>query len=361
MALVEVKNITKSFGHGHTVLDNITFTVPDNTFFTLLGPSGCGKTTLLRIIAGLENPDEGIITIGGRDVSRIAPARRNIAMVFQSYALYPHMTVFNNIATPLRLRGVKDREIQRRVAETAELLGIRNHLKKRPGPLSGGERQRVALARALVRKPDVFLMDEPLSNLDALLRERTRTELKMLFSRIGATVIYVTHDQVEAMAMSDMIVVLHDGAIQQTGSPLDIYAHPENQFVAGFVGSPRMNFLRAVLHEDALVFHSGRSLPVPERFRHTGGEFPQNVTVGFRPEDAAFDGNGVEFAGNILAVEALGFQTIVSVDTPEGEVKILSTRHDYERRMSVSFSVPQDKIHLFSDPEGRICGRHVKR
>ena len=192
MALVEINGISKSFGRQKHVLRDVSFEVPDGTFFTLLGPSGCGKTTLLRIIAGLEEPDEGMVMLRGQNITPLVPAKRNVAMVFQSYALYPHMTVFKNIATPLRLRNAGEDEIKRRVRETAKLLRISEHLEKRPGTLSGGERQRVALARALVREPDVFLMDEPLSNLDALLRERTRTELKMLFSRIGATVIYVT-------------------------------------------------------------------------------------------------------------------------------------------------------------------------
>jgi multiple sugar transport system ATP-binding protein len=357
MAQVEVRNVLKSFGRRRPVLQDVSFTVPERTFFTLLGPSGCGKTTLLRIIAGLETPDEGAVSIRGREVSRLPPAKRNVSMVFQSYALYPHMTVFNNIATPLRLRKIKEEEVRRRVRETAKLLGITDHLEKRPSILSGGERQRVALARALVREPEVFLMDEPLSNLDALLRERTRTELKMLFSRVGATVIYVTHDQVEAMAMSDMIVVLHNGAIQQAGSPLEIYRHPANRFVAGFVGSPRMNFLQVKIRGTTLVFDSGRSFPIPERLVQSMTVLPEVATFGFRPEDVQSDGDGIGFSGEVLAVEALGFQSIVSIRTPEGDVKILSTRHDHEKSDPISFSVPEEKVHLFSGPEGKAWSR----
>ncbi|UCD58879.1 MAG: ABC transporter ATP-binding protein [Candidatus Hydrogenedentota bacterium] len=352
MALVEVKNISKSFGRRKRVLQNVSFEVPDRTFFTLLGPSGCGKTTLLRIIAGLEIPDEGTVAIRGRDITRVPPSRRNVSMVFQSYALYPHMTVFRNIATPLRLRNVKEDEIERRVRETAELLGIGDHLEKRPGPLSGGERQRVALARALVREPDVFLMDEPLSNLDALLRERTRTELKVLFSRVGATVIYVTHDQVEAMAMSDIVVVLHDGRIQQAGPPIEIYRRPANEFVAGFVGSPRMNFFTVRQRGETLVFVSGRSFPIPERFEKATTDFPETATCGFRPEDARFDEKGIEFSGEILAVEALGPQSVISVRMPEGDAKIVSSSHVLKKSGTISFSVSEDKIHLFHRPGG---------
>ncbi len=352
MALVEVTNISKSFGRQKHVLQNVSFEVPNKTFFTLLGPSGCGKTTLLRIIAGLEFPDEGAVSIAKRDITRLPPPKRNIAMVFQSYALYPHMTVFNNVATPLKLRGIKEDEVKRRVREKADLLQITEHLEKSPGLLSGGERQRVALARALVREPEVFLMDEPLSNLDALLREKTRTELKMLFSRIGATVVYVTHDQVEAMAMSDMVAVLHDGRIQQMGSPTEIYLHPANDFVAGFVGSPRMNFFAVKPEEGSLVFENGRSIPIPERFRVAPAETPESATLGFRPEDARPEGTGIEFSGTVMAVEALGPQSVVLARTPEGNAKIVSSSEERKESEHVSFVVPEDKIHLFRQPEG---------
>ncbi len=352
MALIEIRNISKSFGRRKQVLRNVSFEVPDGTFFTLLGPSGCGKTTLLRIIAGLEVPDEGAVAIGGRDITRLPPARRNVSMVFQSYALYPHMTVYKNIATPLRLRNMNEDEIERLVKETADLLEITEHLEKRPGPLSGGERQRVALARALVRHPEAFLMDEPLSNLDALLRERTRTELKMLFSRIGATVIYVTHDQVEAMAMSDVVAVLHEGRIQQAGPPAEIYRSPANEFVAGFVGSPRMNFFTVRPQEGTLVFQSGRSVPIPERFRKAATAPPEAAAFGFRPEDVGFDGRGIEFSGEILAVEPLGNRSVILVRTPEGEARVVSSPDLKQESGAISFSVPEENIHLFRRPGG---------
>lgn len=351
MATVKAEHISKTFGNLR-VLDNVSFEAPDGVFFTLLGPSGCGKTTLLRIIAGLERPDEGRVRIGGRDVTRLAPARRNVSMVFQSYALYPHMSVFRNIATPLRLRNVAEQEVERRVRETAELLEIQRHLESRPGVLSGGERQRVALARALVREPEAFLMDEPLSNLDALLRERTRTELKMLFSRIGATVIYVTHDQVEAMAMSDVISVLHQGRIQQAGPPTEIYRHPANQFVAGFVGSPRMNFFPVSVQEGELVFEGGRSIAIPRRFLNAQADMPESAVFGFRPEDIAFDEKGIEFTGRIMAIEALGPQSVVLVKAPEGEAKLVVSSLEQKKSEPITFHVPEEKIHLFRQPGG---------
>jgi multiple sugar transport system ATP-binding protein len=352
MPSIEVKNVSKSFGPRTHVLQNVSFEVPDCTFFTLLGPSGCGKTTLLRIIAGLEMPDEGSIAVGGKDITSLAPAKRNISMVFQSYALYPHLTVFKNIATPLRLRNAPEDEIGSRVQEAAELLDITEHLHKRPGVLSGGERQRVALARAIVREPDVFLMDEPLSNLDALLRERMRTELKMLFERIGATVIYVTHDQVEAMAMSDVVAVLHEGQIQQAGQPQQIYDTPANEYVAGFVGSPRMNFLKVRVQDDALAFESGRRVPIPDRFRKGLSDLPEAATLGFRPEDVRFSEPGLRFAGEVLAVETLGPQSVILANTREGEMRALARADRPSKAASISLFVPEEKVHLFSHPGG---------
>lgn len=351
MALVEISNVSKTFGKRKEVLHDISFRVPDRTFFTLLGPSGCGKSTLLKIIAGLEAPDGGTVAIGGRDITRLSPARRNISMVFQSYALYPHLSVFQNIATPLKLRKTPKDEIERRVKATAELLQISEHLEKRPGPLSGGERQRVALARALVREPDVFLMDEPLSNLDALLRERTRMELKMLFSRIEATVIYVTHDQVEAMAMSDVVAVLHQGTIQQAGPPIEIYRNPANEFVAGFVGSPRMNFFPVGIRAGKLIFDSGRELDIPSPFRSIA-DLPKQATLGFRPEDAGLTEPGMEFSGEVRAVEDLGPQAVALVQTREGEAKMILSGGAAARAATLKFYVPEEKVHLFRRPDG---------
>jgi multiple sugar transport system ATP-binding protein len=360
MAQIEVQNIEKHFRKGIPVLQDVSFRVADHSFFTLLGPSGCGKSTLLKIIAGLEFPDQGSVAIAGRDVTRLPPPKRNIAMVFQSYALYPHLTVFKNIATPLKLRKVPEAEIRRRVKETAELLQITDHLEKKPGPLSGGERQRVALARALVREPDVFLMDEPLSNLDALLREKTRVELKMLFSRLGATVIYVTHDQVEAMAMSDVVAVMNEGRIQQAGPPSEIYRNPASEFVAGFVGSPRMNFFPVELLHGNIRFSNGRMIDIPGPF-HSIAKLPEEMTLGFRPEDARLEGPGIKFSGEVQTVEELGSQAVAFVKIAEGEAKIILQAHGRNAGGRLDFFVPEDTIHLFHKKDGTALAQESRQ
>ncbi|MFA6093685.1 MAG: ABC transporter ATP-binding protein [Elusimicrobiota bacterium] len=244
MAEVKIVDIQKTFegAQKRTLLD-INFTVKDTEFVSLLGPSGCGKTTLLRIIAGLEEQDSGQVHIGGKDMSRVNPRDRDMAFVFQNYALYPHFTVEENISLGLKLRKVPAPDIRKRVGETAAMLGLEKYLERRPKALSGGQRQRVALARALVRNPKVFLLDEPLSNLDARLRDKTRGELKLLFKKVRGTVIYVTHDQIEAMTLSDRIVILREGVIQQIGTPDEIYTRPANTFVATFIGTPPMNLV----------------------------------------------------------------------------------------------------------------------
>lgn len=273
MAEVEARALTKAFATGKKVLDCVSFAARDGEFLSLLGPSGCGKTTLLRIIAGLDSPDRGSVWIGGRDVSLESPKDRDVAMVFQSYALYPHMSVEENIAMGLRLRGASREDIRARVDRAASKLGLSELLARRPGTLSGGQRQRVALARAMVRRPKVFLLDEPLSNLDALLREKTRAELKMLFRELQSTAIYVTHDQIEAMTLSDKVVVLNAGRIQQIGTPREIYHKPANTFVAGFLGSPAMNVFPLAAAESA-------GLVAPKRMPPAG-----RWLCGVRPED----------------------------------------------------------------------------
>src|SRR5579875_3686274 len=258
MASVTLKNLTKRFGRV-TAVNDVSLDIHDGEFIILLGPSGCGKSTLLYSIAGLEDISGGEIYIGERLMNRVPPKARNIAMVFQDYALYPHMNVYDNMAFGLKLRKANRAEIDRRVQEAATLLGIEHLLERRPRELSGGQRQRVALGRAIVREPDVFLMDEPLSNLDAILRVQMRAEISKLHSRLQTTFIYVTHDQVEAMTMGDRIVILRDGVIQQVGTPQDVYAAPANVFVAGFIGTPSMNLLRGTLAAQggALYFDTG--------------------------------------------------------------------------------------------------------
>jgi ABC-type sugar transport system ATPase subunit len=273
MAEVNVLNVQKTFeGAPRPVLKDISFRVGNAEFVSLLGPSGCGKTTMLRIIAGLEEQTAGSVAIGGRDVGRMAPRDRDMSFVFQNYALYPHFSVRDNISLGLKLRKVPGAEIEKRVASISDMLGLEALLERKPRALSGGQRQRVALARALIREPQVFLLDEPLSNLDAKLRDKTRGELKMLFKRVKGTVIYVTHDQVEAMTMSDKIVIMHDGMIQQVGTPNEIYEKPANVFVATFIGTPQMNIAPAA----ALTALGLRLPPPPAGARET--------ECGIRPE-----------------------------------------------------------------------------
>jgi multiple sugar transport system ATP-binding protein len=290
MASVTLKGVSKRFGNVVAV-DNVNLDIPDRQFIVLVGPSGCGKTTVLRMVAGLEEITEGEIHIGDRLVNDVAPKDRDIAMVFQNYALYPHMNVYENMAFALKLRKFPKAEIDRRVKETARLLGIEGLLQRKPKALSGGQRQRVAVGRAIVREPKVFLMDEPLSNLDAKLRVQMRAELSKLHNRLQTTVIYVTHDQTEAMTMGDWIVVMKDGRVQQIGAPLEVYEYPVNMFVAGFIGSPAMNFLKAHLESAGGEFYADFGsfrLPLPQEMRGAErfGEYAgREVILGIRPED----------------------------------------------------------------------------
>ncbi|TVP80542.1 sn-glycerol-3-phosphate ABC transporter ATP-binding protein UgpC [Thioalkalivibrio sp.] len=321
MAEVEFEQVHKAFG-GHTVIPALDLQVRDGELLVLLGPSGCGKSTLLRLLAGLEAATGGEIRIGGRAVNRLGPRERNIAMVFQNYALYPHKTVRGNLEFPLRMRGMRRGERDRRVAEAARALGLDAVLDKRPAELSGGQRQRVAMGRAIVREPDVFLMDEPLSNLDARLRVQIRAEIGALQRRIGVTTLYVTHDQVEAMTLGDRVAVMRDGVIQQIGPPAALYEHPANLFVAGFLGSPAMN-----LFEPAFEQRDGA------RWMQLGGDWirlpegvPQQIRyAGLRPEAFAAgeaEGEGsITLRGEVKAVESLGHERIVYLGTEDRMVE----------------------------------------
>ena len=288
MARVFLEGVSKKFGTV-TAVNNISLEIPDQQFTVLVGPSGCVKTTALRLIAGLEEATSGNIYIGDRLVNDVAPKDRDIAMVFQNYALYPHMSVYDNMAFGLRLRKYPRPEIDRRVKETAGLLGIEQLLERKPKQLSGGQRQRVALGRAIVREPQVFLMDEPLSNLDAKLRVQTRAEIKKLQARLQTTTVYVTHDQVEAMTMGDRIVVMRDGLIQQVDSPLNLYEQPANLFVAGFIGSPAMNFIEATLKQrngGTVIDAESFSMEVPSDLANLAKDWTgKKVIFGIRPED----------------------------------------------------------------------------
>ncbi len=293
MAQVILKNLTKTFKNV-TAVNDVNLVVSDKEFLVLVGPSGCGKTTALRMIAGLEEITEGEITIGDKVVNDVSPKDRDIAMVFQNYALYPHMSVYDNMAFGLKMRKVSRKEIERRVSEAAGLLGLGELLGRKPKQLSGGQRQRVALGRAIVREPKVFLMDEPLSNLDAKLRVQTRAEIIKLQPQLGITTIYVTHDQVEAMTMGDRIAVMKDGIVQQVDAPLGLYNHPANMFVAGFMGTPSMNFLDAVIAEgpDGCVVDGGcfKVKPPAHKAALLKGYIGKQVVFGIRPEDI-FDKN----------------------------------------------------------------------
>jgi multiple sugar transport system ATP-binding protein len=291
LAQVLLKDVTKRFGNV-TAVDNISLDIKDREFIVLVGPSGCGKSTTLRMVAGLEEVTAGQITIGQTVVNDVPPKDRDIAMVFQNYALYPHMDVYNNMAFGLKLRKFPKDEIDRRVKEAAKLLGIENLLDRKPKALSGGQRQRVAVGRAIVREPKVFLMDEPLSNLDAKLRVQMRAELSKLHNRLQTTIIYVTHDQTEAMTMGDRIVVMKDGHIYQVGAPLDIYNNPDNMFVAGFIGSPAMNFLDVLLQKEGEVYTIDAKtfkLEIPAEkaasIKGLGNYVGKPIVLGIRPED----------------------------------------------------------------------------
>ncbi|NPV79717.1 MAG: ABC transporter ATP-binding protein [Firmicutes bacterium] len=288
MARVYLEHVVKAFGNVIAVND-ATLEIKDKEFLVLVGPSGCGKSTTLRMVAGLEEVTSGNIYIGDTLVNDVPPKDRDIAMVFQNYALYPHMDVYNNMAFGLKLRRFPRAEIDRRVKEAARTLGIENLLNRKPKELSGGQRQRVALGRAIVREPKVFLMDEPLSNLDAKLRVQMRSELSKLHNRLQTTIIYVTHDQTEAMTMGDRIVVMRDGFIQQVGAPMEIYEHPDNVFVAGFIGSPAMNFIDAVIVKEGDDYYvDAKSFKVkvpPTRFENIGAYVGKEVIFGIRPED----------------------------------------------------------------------------
>ncbi len=358
MAQVVLKNITKRFDAGVVAVRDVSLTIQDREFVVLVGPSGCGKSTSLRMIAGLEEITGGEISIGDRVVNDVPPKDRDIAMVFQNYALYPHMTVYDNMAFGLKLRKLPKAEIQQRVAETAEILGIQELLDRKPRALSGGQRQRVAVGRAIVRKPQVFLFDEPLSNLDAKLRVQMRTELKKLHERLRATIIYVTHDQVEAMTMGDRIVIMKDGSVQQVGEPLTVYEKPANLFVAGFIGSPAMNFLSVELADGAggiVLRGPGFKLPAPPE--HAARLEPyrgHRLTLGIRPEDlrpaAPTDPPETVIDAPISVVEPLGSEQYLELDL--GGTAVIARLDPHVRVRAhdrIRLTPAPGKIHLF-DP-----------
>jgi multiple sugar transport system ATP-binding protein len=353
MADVRLVNVQKSFEQTH-VLRDINLEIRDGEFMVFVGPSGCGKSTLLRVIAGLEDITGGTLSIGGRPVNDVPPAERGIAMVFQSYALYPHMNLFDNMAFGLKLANVPKDEIARLVNNAAKILNIDHLLDRKPKDLSGGQRQRVAIGRAIVRKPEVFLFDEPLSNLDAALRVRMRYEFAKLHEDLKATMIYVTHDQVEAMTLADRIVVLSVGKIEQVGSPLELYEHPANLFVAGFIGSPRMNFIKAEVAEASATHVSvrlGNGAIVRADVDGSRVAVGDKVTLGIRPEHFSLDAGTNALDATVTFVESLGSITHAYCVFP-GVEDALTTELPSSARVKsgdvLSLSVPSNACYLFT-------------
>ncbi|NNU80890.1 sn-glycerol-3-phosphate ABC transporter ATP-binding protein UgpC [Halovulum dunhuangense] len=345
MAGVSIHKVEKRFGQVR-VIHGIDVEIEDGAFVVLVGPSGCGKSTLLRLIAGLEDVTGGSIRIGGQEVNDMAPKDRDIAMVFQNYGLYPHMTVAQNMGFALKLSGVDKAEIASRVDNAAGILNLDALLDRYPRQLSGGQRQRVAMGRAIVRNPQVFLFDEPLSNLDAKLRVQMRAEIKQLHQRLKVTTVYVTHDQIEAMTMADIIVVMHDGVVKQAGAPLELYDRPTNLFVAGFIGSPAMNFLDATVTGGELALPDGQRLGVPEGATLAEG---QVVRVGIRPEDLVMSDAGLQV--QVAVVEPTGAEILIGAQLDDAPFTVvLRQRHALAPGQTITVAPMPGRVHLF-DPK----------
>lgn len=359
MAEVLLENVVKVYPGGVKAIDNLTLHIRDAEFVVLVGPSGCGKSTTLRMVAGLEEVSAGTVQIGSRVVNDVPPKDRDVAMVFQNYALYPHMTVYKNMAFSLKLRGMPRREIDERVVKAARMLGIEDLLERRPKALSGGQRQRVAVGRAIVRTPQAFLFDEPLSNLDARLRIEMRAELKKLHRQLRTTTLYVTHDQEEAMTLGDRVVVMKDGLVHQCGAPLEVYGRPVNRFVAGFVGMPPMNFLegRLVGRDGALYFDEGSGqLRLPERVALRVAErVGEEMVLGIRPESLApaqagrFPGTDQVLNVSVTLIEPLGDKMDVYVETPRHRHVVCRVDADQTLTdgMRLPMHVNMEQVHVF--------------
>ena len=363
MAKIELRNVSKTYPReAKPAVQDLTLHIPDGQFVVLLGPSGCSKSTTLRMIAGLEEPDSGEIQIGEQRVNGVPPQRRDTAFVFQNYALYPHMTVAQNIGFPLKMRGLSAQAIRQRAEETGRVLGLEALLDRYPGQLSGGERQRVALGRAIVRDPAVFLFDEPLSNLDAQLRGDMRVELVQLQRRLRATFVFVTHDQVEAMTLADVIAVMSKGVLQQLGTPEEIYQQPANLFVAGFIGSPRMNFIEGnLVNQDGVTFLKSDLLELPvQRCLPDLVANPQALIIlGFRPEDARLTPTG-EIELKLELIETLGSQKFIYGRTGQGQQLVVGV--DPKSHLAVgdvvNLTIPPDNMHFFDAATGTRLTRH---
>jgi multiple sugar transport system ATP-binding protein len=358
LSRISLRHLTKKFGQV-TAVDNVDLEVKDSEFVVLLGPSGCGKTTTLRLIAGLESPTEGEIRIDDKLVNDVPPQKRDLAMVFQSYALYPHMTIYNNIGIPLKIRGIEKGEMNKRVQEVSKLLGIENLLERKPGQLSGGQRQRVALGRAIIREPKAFLMDEPLSNLDAKLRLYMRVELKKLQKDIGITTIYVTHDQAEAMTMADTVALMNFGKIQQLSAPSELYHRPNNLFVASFIGSPPMNFMDCSLvgeYLDAGEYKLKLGKDMLDILKK--GSKGSELTLGVRPEHVHVNREKTsenDIKASVYVVEPLGSEAIVDVKIGENIVKAKENpffKASIGEQVWIAFD--GDQVHIFDKKSGDI-------
>ncbi len=370
MAEVKLTNVKKQYDNGFVAVHDFNLEIKDKEFIVLVGPSGCGKSTTLRMIAGLEDITGGEIMIGGNVVNDMEPKDRDIAMVFQNYALYPHMSVYENIAFGLRLRRLPNDEIHKKVCEAAEILGITELLGRKPKQLSGGQRQRVAIGRAIVRVPKVFLMDEPLSNLDAKLRNQMRAEIILLREKIQTTFVYVTHDQTEAMTLGDRIVIMKDGYVMQVGTPQELFNHPANLFVAGFIGTPQMNFFDAKLVKDGSRYTAaveGAKINLPDYICEAlskKGKLPETVTLGARPENLILCADGTENAikAEIKVTEMMGSEIHIHAKTAGGKDVILRVQiadmTDEEqleliRRKHFSFTVRERTVNIFDPGDGR--------
>jgi ABC-type sugar transport system ATPase subunit len=348
MSAIRLEHVSRRFG-GVTAVDDVSVEILDREVVTVVGPSGCGKSTLLRIVAGLEHPTSGTVFMDGRPINDVPTRLRNIAMVFQSYALYPNMTCYENLALNLRLKKLPADEVARRVRETARTLEIGDLLEKKPRELSGGQRQRIAVGRALIRNPRAFLFDEPLSNLDALLRERVRHELKELFDKVQATVVYVTHDQVEAMTLANRVVVLDKGRVQQIGTPEELYRFPGNRFVASFIGSPSMNLFEAGFQQGRFQFGSETI--------DTGLDFSGVADVGIRPEAIRLEGR---ISAAVAWVENLGLQALIGLRVGSDTLTALASERPSGSSLNISFD-PKD-VHVFEKNSGsNISNDHRSR
>ena len=354
MGSISLQNVSKVFGEAK-VIPSIDLDINDGEFVVFVGPSGCGKSTLLRLIAGLEDVSGGKIVIDGKDVTERAPAERGLAMVFQSYALYPHMSVRNNIAFPLKMAKLDKAVIDRKVEDAARVLNLTDYLERRPSQLSGGQRQRVAIGRAIVREPSAFLFDEPLSNLDAALRVHMRKEIRALHDRLHATSVYVTHDQIEAMTMADHVVVMRDGVIEQQGTPLELYDHPVNRFVAGFIGSPAMNFIPATVSPDgaSLQLRFGDGEPLQSIRSPAPLQPGKHLIVGIRPEHISpATATGAALTLPVSAVETTGSATFLTLGTSTELVIAIQGRSPVKAGEVIGLDVDPSDMHLFDEETG---------